>query len=56
MIAGLNGESLTEYFRKLDYIHYKMIVPEAYNSDIRHDCEAGVHFFMNREDAEAFSF
>jgi hypothetical protein len=43
------------YNTEFKYCVGQRITPDSYNDDIREDCTSGIHFFITRKEAEAWS-
>jgi len=50
----LDGNGRSTYDSQMSYIVGEKVVPDAYDPDIRVECTSGIHFFLTREEAEAY--
>jgi len=47
-------EGVSKYNKKTKYIKGNRVVPNSYNDDWKVECSSGIHFFITREEAEAY--
>ena len=51
----LEGEGFSQHDRTFRYAVGQRVEPkEKFNADIREECTSGIHFFITREEAEAY--
>jgi hypothetical protein len=54
-VVVVEGEGFSPTYEKdLHYVAGKTIYADGFNSDRREECVKGIHFFMTREEAEAY--
>ena len=53
-VLVLEGEGASRHDPSVIYTPGKVLVVENYDHDIRVECAPGIHFFLTREEAEAF--
>ena len=52
--AGCGGVSPTQSLNELTYNKGDIVYADKYDNDIRVECTHGIHFFMTKEEAEAW--
>ena len=54
-VVAVDGEGFSPtYEKELHYIAGETVHADGFNSDNREECVQGIHFFMTREEAEAY--
>lgn len=53
-VVVLEGDGVDEYSGSVQYLPGTTVRPDQYNPDIRVECTHGIHFFLTREEAEAY--
>lgn len=48
------AEAVSQHDKKTIYRVGEIVRPDSYNGDIRLECTNGIHFFITREEAEAY--
>ena len=48
------AEGMSQHDRNVVYRVGETVVPDSYDPDIRVECSNGIHFFLTREEAEAY--
>ena len=47
-------ESYSSHMEGFKYVENEFIYPDTYSDDIRVECAPGIHFFLTRDEAEAY--
>jgi len=50
----LEGEGHSIYNSYFKYQVGMKVIPNSYNEDVREECKPGIHFFMKKEDTDAY--
>ena len=53
-VKVIEGGGVSSYSRDTIYKEGEFVYPDSYNDDIRVECTNGIHFFLTREEAEAY--